>query len=124
MKTKLFLFPLILTLLASASACTGTRLAYKEADSPDKMAYVVTEHYAALVKEAADRKDSGSLTGDALARVQAADRAVSPIILQLGALSQAYTATRSAADQVALQAALNKAVIALSTFIDTLKGAR
>jgi hypothetical protein len=122
MKRKVYILPLIL--LAALSACTGTRLAYKEADSPDKMAYVVTEHYAALVKEAADRKDAGTLAGDALERVQAADRAVSPLVLQLGSLAQAYTQTKSAASRDELQAALNRAVIALSTFIDTLKGAR
>jgi hypothetical protein len=122
MKHKIYLFPLIV--LAALSACVGTRTAYQAADSPDKMAYVITEHYTALVTEAANRKDAGTLTGDALAKVQAADRAVSPLVLQLGPLSQAYTATKSAETQAELQAAINKAVLALTNLIDALKGAR
>lgn len=112
-----------LCLALTLSACTGTREAYKAAETPDQMAYIVTEHYAALVKEAADRKDAGTLTGTALARVQAADNAARPVVLQLGPIAQAYAATKSAENEAALQQALNRAVIAVNNLITTLKGA-
>jgi hypothetical protein len=113
------LIPLLLIL----AACAGTREAYKVAATPEQYAYVVTEHYAAVVKQAADRKDAGTLTGSSLARVQAADRAANPLILDLAALAQAYQETQTAENEAALQAALNKAVIALNNFINALKGA-
>jgi hypothetical protein len=121
---RLYVLPLLLLILSAATACTGTRSAYKAAETPDQMAYIVTEHYAALVKEAADLKDAGTLTGSALAKVQAADNAARPLVLQLGPIAQAYAATKSAESEFALQQALNKAVLAVSNLINSLKGAR
>jgi hypothetical protein len=110
---RLYILPLLLLCLSAATACTGTRTAYKAAETPDQMAFIVTEHYAALVKEAADLKEKGTLTGSAR-----------PLVLQLRALSDAYTGTKSAESEAALQAALNKAVLAVSNLITSLKGAR
>lgn len=129
-----FLLPFVL--LLAISGCTGTRAAYKaaaETKNPEAYALVVAEHYSALVKEAADRKDAGTLTGSALEGVQAADRKVKPLVIGdpnatppkagIEQLAKAYTATKSAEDQTALQKALNDAVLAVSEFINTLKGA-
>ena len=121
---RLSFLPILLILLGAATACTGVRSAYKAAETPDQMAYIVTEHYAALVKEAADLKEAGTLTGPALAKVQAADNAARPVVLQLGPIAQAYKASKSAENEQALQQALDKAVLAVSNLITTLKGAR
>src|SRR5687767_10359580 len=46
--------------LVSMSGCAGTKAAYGAADSLPDTAYVVAEHYAAVVKEAADIAQSPS----------------------------------------------------------------
>ena len=130
-------YVLIPILCLLAVACAGTRSAYQAAQDsgdPEVYAYVIAQHYSALVKEAADRKESGSLTGVALQKVQQADEKARPIIIGdesasppkagIEQLAKAYTATKSAADQAALQKALNDAVLALNDFINTLKGTR
>lgn len=123
--TILILLLTTLALVGSLGGCTGTRSAYKAAEGdPEKIAYVITEHYTALVTEAGRLKDAGTLNGSALASVQAADRIATPLILQLGALSQAYASTRSAADEVALREAIGKSAAAISSFITALKGVR
>lgn len=133
------LLPLILLLLSLATleGCVGTRTAYKAAQDtgdPTVYAYVVGEHYSALLKEAADLKDAGKLTGNALATAQAADRKAKPLIIGdpsadppkagVQQLSETYKATQGTADKAALQKALNDAVKAISEFINSLKGAR
>jgi hypothetical protein len=46
-----------------ATGCAGTKAAYNAADTLEERAYVVTEHYAAVVHQAADLKDKGVLKG-------------------------------------------------------------
>lgn len=103
------------------NACVGTRAAYESAETLEAKAYVVTEHYAALVKEAADLREAGTLTGDALARVQAADNQARPLVLQLRTSVQAYTALKNADTAAALQAALDSAVVQVSALINAIR---
>lgn len=113
-----------------AAGCVGTRDAYKAAGGdPVKTAYVVGEHYAAVVKEAAALKNSGQLTGSALEAVRKADDAVRPLIIGNSAtgtpglrqLSDAYVAVKSADNLAALDKALTAAVEKLTDLINALK---
>jgi len=112
------------------AGCVGTRDAYKaSAGNLEATAYVVTEHYAAVVKEAAAMKNSGALTGSALEAVRKADDAVRPLIIGdpathrdgLAALVRAYQAVKSAKTEADLQAAINAAVVKLSNLINAVK---
>lgn len=120
MKARLYVLPLLLIL----SACVGTRSAYHEAKTLDATAAVVGEHYYALVKEAANLKESGALSGTALAKVQAVDSQAKPLVIQLTEVAGTYRAVRTAENEAALQAALNEAVLALNAMIEALRSAR
>lgn len=106
------------------TACAGTRQAYRAADTPLETATVVAEHYYALVREAADLKDAGTLTGSALERVQSADRAAKPLVVELTKTMDAYQSVRDADSEAAMQAAMNRAVIAVNSLINAMRGVR
>lgn len=135
MKRKLYFLPLFLTLLAATSACTTTPRAYKAAgDDPEKIAYVMTKHYTALLREANTLKSTGAFSDEALAKVQAVDRKAVPILVGdpeavppkagLAQVSEAYSNLKSAKTEADLRDAINKAAEVLAEFIDALKGAR
>jgi hypothetical protein len=124
-----FLFLVALTVVGLAG-CTGTRDAYRSAGKdPAKVAFVVAEHYSAVVKEAADLKNSGALTGSALEAVRKADDAVRPVVLGdpvthrpgLRALARAYEDVKSAKNAADLEAAIDEAVAKLTDLINALK---
>ena len=117
-KLKLSILPLLLVL----AACAGTKSAYQAADTLEEQAYVVTEHYAAVLKEAADL--APSLPAHIKAELQAADRKVKPLVTGLAPLVQRYETVRNAQTEAELQAAVNDALIALTEFVNTLKQAR
>lgn len=113
---------LLSLLLSGVVGCVGTREAYKAADSPDKQAFVIAEHYAALIHEAANLKDAGA-PADVVAKMQAADDIARPLVFQLKPLADAYVAMESAANREALEKALGQAAIAVSDFINVVRGA-
>lgn len=110
------------------TACMGTRSAYHEARAIDEAkkslnatASVVGEHYYALVREAADAKDSGALTGSKLAAVQAADVEAKPLVIQLTNVAEKCKATPTAECDLEIQEALNQASLAVNDFINALR---
>lgn len=115
---------LLLCPLLVLSACAGARTAYKAADTLEEYSYVVTEHYAALLREATELRTAGVLRGEALAKVQAADNKVGPKVLALKPLVDAYLQVKSAESEQALQLAVDEAVRALADFVRELRGAR
>lgn len=115
---------LLLCPLMLLAGCAGARSAYKAADTLEEYSYVVTEHYAALLKEAATLRQAGALTGSALAKVQAADTKVAPKIFALKPLVDAYARAKTAETEVALQAAVDDAVRALAELVREIRGAR
>lgn len=117
MTAKLIL-PFILLML---TACAGTKHAYQAADGIEEVAKVMNEHYFAIVKEANALADRGELTGSSLARAQSAVTATRPVINELSDAAQAYSAVRNATTEAELSDAINKAAIAISRLIDTLK---
>lgn len=118
---------------AIVTGCAGTKAAYSEASDylPDT-AYVVAEHYAALVKEAADLRQQPGTPQSAIAAMQAADRIVKPFILGdpslnlpgLQTLAETYQAVKDAKTEADLQEAINRAVRELSNFSKAVKAAR
>ncbi len=114
---------IVLTGLA-LGACTSTKAAYKEAQSPDEYAYVVAEHYSVLVNEAADFAALATTPESVKAALKAADARAKPLVLKLRGLAATYVAAKTADNQEALQTALNAAVLAVADFIRTLRAAQ
>jgi hypothetical protein len=124
--------------LVLLAGCTGTRAAYSAAAKAEHVerleatAYVVAEHYAAVRQEAARMRTTGQLTGAALAAVQAADKAVEPLVLGDPAsgragvvqLVETWRALKTAETEADLQAAVNAAVVRLSELINAMKASR
>lgn len=130
----------------SLSACTGTRAAYKAAQDADDTAYVVTRHYRSILREAADLKDSGTLSGSALAALRNAEQIATPIVIgdeatgQVGlrVLAKTYADARAAYDEAVnadtrealdaanakLSQAVNDAMRAVAGFLRALEAAR
>lgn len=106
------------------SGCQGTRQAYQSAETLDAYAYVVAEHYAAVLAEAADLAEHPATSASIRQKLQDADNKASPLVLSLRPLAESYRDTRSAETEVELQVALDRAVVALHQFIETLKGVR
>lgn len=105
------------------SACTHTREAYKVADTPDEYAYVLAEHYASLVKEAADLKEKPSTPAEAVSLMQRAELTARPVIKSLRSLRTAYLAAKTSASEAELQEEINKAVLLIAEMVRTVRGA-
>lgn len=107
------------------SGCTGTRAAYKAADGDvGQLAFVVTEHYAAIVEQAANLSRSPGLPAGALQRMQAADRLARPAIEALRPAAAAWEASRSETDRALLAQKVNEAVVKLADLVRAVKAAR
>lgn len=102
------------------NACTGTRLAYETAETLEAKAYVVTEHYAALIAEANDLADAG-ISDAALERIQAVDAEAGPAVLALRRAVETYSALRNSENEAALQQALAEAALAVSDLINAVR---
>jgi hypothetical protein len=109
--------------LFAASGCAGTKAAYDAADTLEERAFVATEHYSAIVKQAADLKELGVLKGEPLERVREIETVARPIVLSLGDLVAKYNAARTAETEVALQRALDEAILAIANLVRVVKGA-
>lgn len=127
-----FLLGLAVPMVAMVSGCAGTRAAYQEAQSPDEYAFVITEHYAALVKEAADLKERPTTPREAVEAMQRAELAARPLILGgdrppspgLRDLAETYSAVRDAKSEQDLQLAIDRAVLKIADLVRAVKAAR
>lgn len=114
------------------SGCAGTQAAYRAANDLPDMAYVVTEHYAAVLKEAADIAQAPGTPDSVKTVLKGADAAVRPWIIGnpatgapgLQQLTERYQAIGDAQTEADLQEAVNNAVRELSNFIKAVKAAR
>jgi len=121
------LFLGVLAIVATSlvlAGCVGTRQAYRGASTPDEYAYVLAEHYAALVKEAANLKERPSTPRPAVEAMQKAELAARPVVLQLKPLRDAYLEARSAETEAELQVAIDRAVLAIADLVRALRAAR
>jgi len=115
---------IILAMTALVGACAGTSSAYRAAEGLEEKAYVVGEHYYALVREGNDLKNRGILSGSQLDRAQDLVRSTRPVILELANAAEAYALVKDADTQADLERALNNAAIAVSRLVDTIKAVR
>lgn len=114
---------LMLGSVAALTGCSSTKAAYDAADTLEERAFVVTEHYTAVVKQAADLKDRGILAGSALTQARAIEARATPVFQRIGPLVATYNAARNAETEVELQRALDAAVLALADLVRIVKGA-
>lgn len=112
--------------LPLVSACTGsgTRAAYTEAKGLDEQAYVLAEHYASLVEQAAVLKAKPTTPAIAVARMQQADQVAKPLVLRLRPLRNAYVAAKNATTEAELQLALSQAVLAIADLVRAVQTAK
>ena len=114
----------VLALILAAltlSGCAGTRAAYKAADGVSETAYVVGEHYYALVREANDLDDQGQVSNQDLRNIQNIARETRPTIVSMLNAASAYGAVKSAQNELELSNALADAAIAVSRLVDAIK---
>lgn len=127
-----FLLAIAVPAVATLSGCVGTRAAYQAAESPDEYAYVITEHYASLVKEAADLKERPTTPREAVEAMQRAELAARPLVLGgdrppspgLRDLAETYSAVRDAKSEQDLQLATDRAVLRIADLVRAVKAAR
>lgn len=105
----------------AVSGCSSTKAAYAAADTLEERAFVATEHYASVVRQAADLKQKGVLTGSALARVQEIELAARPLVLKLEPLVKSFKAAQTAESEVALQSALDDVVLVIADLVRAVK---
>lgn len=118
--------------LSLLPGCAGTAAAYKAASSLPDTAYVVEEHYSAVLKEAADLAASPTIDPAVKQAMKDANARVAPIIVGdsaagrpgLRELVQKYQAVHNAKSAEELQAALDSAVLELAKLINAVKSAR
>ena len=103
------------------SGCAGTRAAYKAADGLSETAYVVGEHYYALVRETNDLDDKGQLSSRELRNIQNIARETRPTIVSMLNAASAYDGVKSAQNETELSAALATAALAVSRLVDAIK---
>lgn len=117
--------PLIVFMMAAVvSACTGTRAAYRSAETLEETAKVMTEHFIAVATEVGDYRAANTLPAPVITRLTNALNSAEPAVRQLQPLSQAYSSVRSAENEQALGDALGEAAVALSSLIDILREVR
>lgn len=135
---KILFAPLAAVLVLACSAivagCAGTKAAYQEAQSLDEYAYVITEHYASLVREAADLKEKPTTPRTAVSAMQEADKAAhlvvvgnpsgSPPTPGLAELAATYQRVRDAQTEAELQEAVNAAILRVADLVRAIKAAR
>jgi len=119
--------------------CSGTQAAFKAAQTrpetvlPDT-AYVIAEQYRAVLKEAADLKESGRLPPEVVTKLQQANDTAKPLVLGdpqavppkagLRQLAESFQAVRNAKTEADLQRAVDAAVLAVADFVRALDEAR
>lgn len=122
-------------LVGTIAGCVSTQAAYKAAplhgEAVSDTAYVIAEHYAAVLKEAANLRESAGVPAPLIVAMQKADAAAKPLIIGepsgvgLRQLAEKYTALHDAKTEAELQAAVNNAVRALADLmraVDAAKG--
>ena len=103
------------------SGCAGTRAAYKAADGLEETAFVMNQHYLALVSEANDLTDTGALSGLALVDTQDIVRKSHPLLRSLSKSARAYESVRNAETEQELTQAIAAAAVELSNLLNAIR---
>lgn len=128
--TRPFMLAMLLALgltslsLLPGCAGSGTRAAYSEAQNVSEQAYVLAEHYATLVEQAANLKEKPTTPAAAISKMQAADRAAKPVVQRLKTVRDAYVAVKSAQTEAELQLAVNQAVLVIADLVRAVQTAK
>lgn len=120
----LFTIGISMPVAVGLQGCAELRSAYKAAETPAELAYVLAEHYAGLVKAAADLAQKPTTPANVIASLQSADAKAKPVVAQLRPLRDAYLATKSAESEAELQAATDRAVLAIADLVRAVNSAR
>lgn len=125
---------LLVLAVAFAAGCAGTKAAYTEADTLDEYAYVITEHYASLLREAANLKEKPTTPAAAVEAMQRADMALHlvivgnsnavPAVPGLAELAATYQRLKDAKSEAELQEAVNTAILRIADLQRAVKAAR
>lgn len=110
--------------LLGMHGCSDVRSAYKAAENPADLSFVLVEHYAALVKAAADIAQKPGTPPQVIVALKAADWKARPVIERLRPLRDAYLATKSAKTEQELLLATDQAVIAIADLVRAVNAAR
>lgn len=124
MKIHRFLIGLLLPAVLALAGCQHTKEAYQAAETPDEYAYVMAEHYSSLLKEAADLAEKATTPRSAVQAMQRAELKATPAVKRLKELRDSYLAIRSADNEAALQAAIDKAVLLVADMVRAVRSAR
>lgn len=127
-----FARPLLLALLLAVAAlvaimlpgCAGTQTAYRAAETPDEYAYMLAEHYAALVRQAADLRERSTTPPEAIEAMRRAELAARPLVAPLRPLRDACLAARTAETELELQRAIDAAVLAIADLVRQVQAAQ
>lgn len=120
----LLAFGLLLMLVFLVTSCAGTRDAYRSADGLWETGYVVSEHYAAVLRQAREIATNPLTSQSVKDQIKAVEAQTTPPALDLVNALEAYQSVENAETEAELQEALNKTAIALSRLIDLVKGVR
>lgn len=131
--------PVVLAFIALVSSallivgCAGTRAAYDVAKGdPSDLAYVVTEHYSAVLKEAADIAQQPATPESVKDALKRADLAAKRFVVgdpatdlpSLRALAARWKSVKDAETEADLQEQINAAIRELTNFSKAVKAAR
>lgn len=111
----------VVAAMLQLAACSGTIDAYEAASGLEETAFVMNQHYLALVKEANRLAGEQLLTGSALGEAQMIVRKSRPLLATLSEAARAYEAVANAATEGDLRDAIADAAVALSDLIDAIR---
>jgi hypothetical protein len=106
------------------SGCQHTREAYNAADEPGDYAYVLAEHYSALLHEAVLLKRKPTTPRAAVELMQRVELKATPAVKRLGELRIAYMQVQNAQTEAELQGAINDAVLLIADMVRAIREAR
>lgn len=110
--------------MIGVTACVNTRAALQAADTPSDYALVFLEGYDGALKSANALKESGTLAGQNLECVRAAELKAWEVVKKIDPLRVAYERTKSAADEQALQLSVDNAIQEAADFVRIVRGLR
>jgi len=124
--THLWMLLVLFCTMSVMAGCTttGTQWAYSEAKTVDERAYVMLEHYAALVKEAADLAGKPNTPPEVIEAMKKADAIAMPAIRRLRDMRDAWLSSGNEENTEALQAAVDDAIAVIASMIRTMEQVR
>lgn len=121
---RLYVFVCIVFASLAAAGCQHTREAYREAEDPGEYAFVLMEHYNALLKEAVALKNNPATPREAVEWMRKVELKTTPAVKKLAELRQAWLDLQTASTETELQAAIDQAVLLIADMVRAVRDAR